>query len=88
MSGLPPCPSCNSAFTYEDGDQLICPECGHEWHARADAAQDQGDRVFRDSVGNVLQDGDTVTVIKDLKLRLSGIVKCVLPAVSGSAGHI
>tara|TARA_B100001939_G_C16541594_1_gene446519 strand:+ start:243 stop:572 length:330 start_codon:yes stop_codon:yes gene_type:complete len=60
---LPPCPECGSAFTYELDALLVCPECGHEWSATT--AQDD---VIRDSVGNPLADGDTVTVIKDLKL--------------------
>lgn len=74
MSALPACPKCQSAFTYEDGSGLyICPECAHEWPvlAVADAADD-GVKVYRDAAGNVLQDGDTVTVIKDLKLKGSG----------------
>jgi protein PhnA len=69
---LPPCPQCQSAFTYEDGVQLVCPECGHEWSAAAAAPAEEGARVYRDAAGNVLQDGDTVTVIKDLKLKGSG----------------
>jgi protein PhnA len=72
MSALPPCPSCNSAFTYEDGSNLVCPECGHEWQAGAVQAAGDEARVYRDAVGTVLQDGDTVTVIKDLKLKGSG----------------
>lgn len=73
MSTLPACPKCNSEYTYEDGGLYICPECAHEWsaHATADATAD-GAKVYRDSAGNVLQDGDTVTVIKDLKLKGSG----------------
>lgn len=73
MSALPPCPKCNSEFTYEDGGVCICPECAHEWpvHAPAEAVE-TGAKVYRDSAGNVLQDGDTVTVIKDLKLKGSG----------------
>jgi protein PhnA len=73
MSALPPCPKCSSEYTYEDGANLVCPECAHEWPAggAADAAED-GPRVYRDSVGNVLQDGDAVTVIKDLKLKGGG----------------
>jgi protein PhnA len=73
MSSLPPCPKCNSEFTYEDGGVFICPECAHEWSggAPAEAAPEAG-KVYRDSAGNVLQDGDTVTVIKDLKLKGSG----------------
>lgn len=74
MSALPPCPQCNSAYTYEDGQMLVCPECGHEWSA--DAAVSVGDdgKVVKDSVGNTLQDGDTITVIKDLKVKGSSLV--------------
>lgn len=69
---LPPCPECRSAFVYEADSLLICPECGHEW---SPGAASEGD-VVRDSVGNVLADGDTVTVIKDLKLKgSSGVIK-------------
>ena len=78
MSTLPHCPQCQSEFTYEDGSQLVCPECGHEWSAGTDAAAAGGDaaRIYRDASGNVLQDGDTVSVIKDLKLKGSaGVVK-------------
>ncbi|SDI50205.1 zinc ribbon domain-containing protein YjdM [Lutimaribacter saemankumensis] len=60
---LPPCPECGSAFTYELDALLVCPECGHEWSATTSQ-----DDVIRDSVGNPLAHGDTVTVIKDLKL--------------------
>ncbi|WP_313622552.1 zinc ribbon domain-containing protein YjdM [Achromobacter sp.] len=72
MSALPSCPQCQSAFTYEDGSLFVCPECAHEWPAQADAASDDAAKVYRDAAGNVLQDGDTVTVIKDLKLKGSG----------------
>ncbi|MCY1488720.1 putative alkylphosphonate utilization operon protein PhnA [compost metagenome] len=75
MSTLPPCPKCNSEYTYEDGALLVCPECAHEWSA--DAAADsaaEGAKVIKDSVGNVLQDGDTITVIKDLKVKGSSLV--------------
>jgi protein PhnA len=71
MSSLPPCPSCHSTYTYEDGANLACPECGHEWPAQASAAAETA-RVYRDASGNILQDGDTVTVIKDLKPKGSG----------------
>ena len=73
MTTLPPCPSCGSEYTYEDGAQLVCPECGHEWRAGEPAAVDEA-RTIRDAVGNVLQDGDTVTVIKDLKVKGSSLV--------------
>lgn len=72
MSTLPPCPKCHSEFTYEDGSQLICPECGHEWTAGVEAGGGETARVYRDASGNLLQDGDTVSVIKDLKLKGSG----------------
>ena len=75
MSTLPPCPLCQAAYTYEDGAQLVCPSCGHEWSAQAaGAAPDDAPRQVRDAVGNVLQDGDTVTVVKDLKVKGSSLV--------------
>ena len=74
MTSLPPCPRCNSAFTYVDGEQFVCPECGHEWRSTAAAADEEAARVVRDAVGNVLADGDTVTVIKDLKVKGSSLV--------------
>ena len=74
MSTLPPCPQCSSEYTYEDGAQLVCPECGHEWSAQPAAEADEGGRVFKDANGNVLQDGDSVTVIKDLKVKGSSLV--------------
>jgi len=74
MSGYPNCPQCTSTFTYEDGAMYVCPECGHEW-PRNDASEEaSGDRVYKDANGNVLVDGDTVTVIKDLKLKGSSLV--------------
>jgi protein PhnA len=75
MSGLPACPQCNSAYTYEDGAQLVCPECGHEWSRNTVEAVEER-RIWRDAVGNELNDGDSVTVIKDLKVKgLSAVVK-------------
>ncbi|MBI42953.1 zinc ribbon domain-containing protein YjdM [Marinobacter lutaoensis] len=73
MSQLPPCPQCHSGYTYEDGVQLVCPECGHEWSEAEQAAAETG-KVVRDANGNPLQDGDTVTVIKDLKVKGSSSV--------------
>jgi len=70
MSNLPACPKCNSEYTYQDQLLLICPECAHEWSADAD----NDELVIRDSVGNLLQDGDTVTIVKDLKVRGSSQV--------------
>lgn len=68
MSNLPACPACNSEFTYEDGELYICPECAHEWTAST-AIVNETTKVFKDANGNILQDGDTVTVIKDLKVK-------------------
>ncbi|MCQ8116475.1 zinc ribbon domain-containing protein YjdM [Methylomonas rosea] len=74
MSDLPNCPKCGSEYTYNDGNMNICPDCAHEWSA--DAATDSGDdtKVIKDANGNLLQDGDTVTVIKDLKVKGSSLV--------------
>lgn len=68
MSELPPCPKCSSPYTYEDGPLYVCPECAHEW-GKESAAENEGAKVVRDAFGNVLQDGDSVTVIKDLKVK-------------------
>jgi protein PhnA len=73
MSDLPNCPKCNSEYTYQDGPLLVCPECAHEWSPSAEQAE-EGARVWKDANGNILQDGDTVTVIKDLKVRGSSSV--------------
>lgn len=64
---LPPCPACSCEYTYELGALLVCPECAHEWSPEATAEDEAG--VVRDSVGNVLADGDTVTVVKTLKVK-------------------
>lgn len=74
MSALPPCPKCGSEFAYEDGAMLMCPECAHEWAPGAAAEVVEMGRVIRDSLGNILQDGDSVTVIKDLKIKGSSSV--------------
>lgn len=73
MSTLPPCPQCHSEYTYEDGDNYVCPECAHEWPRVAEAAALE-QRVWKDAHGNLLQDGDTVTLVKDLKLKGSSTV--------------
>ena len=68
MEQLPNCPKCNSEYTYEDGSLLVCPECAYEWSlSEANAAEEAN--VIKDANGNVLQDGDSVTVIKDLKVK-------------------
>lgn len=77
MSDLPPCPECSSAYTYQDGHNLVCPECGHEWSKDAGVSSNDDDAlVVKDSNGNLLADGDSVTVIKDLKVKgTSSVVK-------------
>ena len=84
---LPPCPECNSTYTWQDVGRLVCPECGHEWSPDAgegDAATGDNDGpVVRDAHGNVLADGDSVTLIKDLKLKGSSTVIKVGTRVRG-----
>ncbi len=76
MSSLPPCPKCSSEYTYDDGTLYVCPECAHEWAKEAAAEGTDQKRVVRDAHGNVLSDGDSVTVIKDLKVKgASSVVK-------------
>ena len=76
MSELPPCPQCSSAFTYLDRTLFVCPECGHEWTGDNAAEAGSGDDglVVRDANGNLLSDGDSVSVIKDLKIKGSSSV--------------
>jgi protein PhnA len=75
VSNLPACPQCGSALTYEDGTNYVCPECAHEWPVAGTAVDaTPAARIWRDSVGNELKDGDTVTVIKDLKVKGSSSV--------------
>ena len=74
MSELPNCPKCNSEYSYEDGNMYVCPECAHEWSKEVEHNSDDGVAVIKDSNGNVLQDGDTVSVIKDLKVKGSSSV--------------
>lgn len=73
MSSLPKCPSCSSEYTYEDGDMYVCPECAHEW-STVTVENVVIDTVVRDAFGNQLSDGDSVTVIKDLKIKGSSLV--------------
>lgn len=73
MSNLPNCPKCDSEYTYEDGALYVCPECAHEWGKDSDQ-QDNDTQVIKDSNGNILNDGDTVSVIKDLKVKGSSSV--------------
>lgn len=75
MTEMPPCPKCQSSYVYEDGGLLICPECGHEW-SKTDKSEDKASetKIVRDAHGVELKDGDTVTVIKDLKVKGSSTV--------------
>lgn len=70
---LPNCPKCNSEYVYEDGNLLICPECAHEWTLESEA-EEEDTLIVKDANGNLLQDGDSVTVIKDLKVKGSSLV--------------
>ncbi|TDL80330.1 zinc ribbon domain-containing protein YjdM [Peribacillus frigoritolerans] len=74
MHELPNCPKCQSSYTYEDGNLFVCPECAHEWTAEAEAENQEEQKVVKDANGNVLNDGDSVTVIKDLKVKGSSSV--------------
>lgn len=65
---IPNCPKCKSEYVYEDGTLYVCPECAHEWAAGTELV-DEFALVVKDSNGNLLQDGDSVTVIKDLKVK-------------------
>ena len=70
---LPPCPACGEAYAYELGALLVCPMCGHEWSAEnISEGSDSASRVIVDAVGNALADGDTVTIVKDLKVKGAG----------------
>jgi protein PhnA len=92
MENIPNCPQCGSEYTYEDGNLYICPECAHEWSKEASEASEEG-LVVRDANGNILADGDTVTVIKDLKVKgSSGGIKVGtkikgIRLVEGGDGH-
>lgn len=68
MDKLPNCPKCSSEYTYEDGNFLVCPECGHEWTAGAEN-HNNDELVVKDANGNILKDGDSVTIVKDLKVK-------------------
>ncbi len=73
MSAIPACPQCTLENTYQDGDNYVCADCGFEWPAQAPATEDDDAAVVRDANGNVLQDGDAVVLIKDLKVKGSSI---------------
>ena len=90
---LPPCPNCSSPYTYESGALLTCPECAHEWSLDDTAEGDDAADVVRDSAGNVLHDGDSVTIVKDLKIKGSstalkvGTKVASIRLVDGPDGH-
>lgn len=71
---LPNCPHCQESYTYEDGNLLICPMCGFEW-TQEEAQEAEEAKLIKDSNGNILMEGDSVTVIRDLKLGSSGVIK-------------
>lgn len=74
MNETPPCPECSSPYAYDDGSRLVCPECGHEWDRDAATASFAEEPAIKDANGNALCDGDTVTVIKDLKVKGTSLV--------------
>ena len=74
MSDLPKCPECGSEYTYEDRGLYVCPECAHEWSMHASEESTEDEKIIKDANGNVLNDGDTITVIKDLKVKGSSLV--------------
>jgi protein PhnA len=75
MSEIPACPECKSEYAYADGAAFVCPDCGHEWTPGGEAAEKPAtEKIIKDANGNVLQDGDTVSVVKDLKVKGSSLV--------------
>ena len=94
MSTIPNCPKCDSEYTYEEGSLYICPMCTHEWNQdAAEAVEEESGLVVKDANGNILQDGDSVTVIKDLKVKGSsdgikvGTKIKTIRLVEGNDGH-
>ncbi len=74
MTNLPSCPQCKSEYTYQDGHLLICPECSHEWDSQEVQSTTVPQKITKDAYGTVLNDGDSITVIKDLKVKGSSLV--------------
>lgn len=74
MVNLPKCPKCNSEYTYEDKGLFVCPECFHEWNLNSETGNNKDEKVVKDVNGNILNEGDSVTVIKDLKVKGSSLV--------------
>ena len=76
MKDIPNCVKCGSQLTYEDGDMYICPECGHEWAEELESVDENLPTVVKDAFGNILKDGDSVTIIKDIKVKgASSVIK-------------
>ena len=76
MNKLPYCPKCNSEYAYKDGHLFVCPECGHEWGDKSEIESTESKKTVKDANGNILRDGDTVSVVKDLKVKgTSSVVK-------------
>ena len=69
MAALPNCPKCNSEYTYEDRDLFVCPECAHEWNLESENEESDDEKIVKDTNGNILNSGDTVIIIKDLKVK-------------------
>jgi protein PhnA len=74
MTAIPKCPKCESEYTYQDGLLFVCPECAHEWNETTEEAVTEDALVIKDAHGNVLKDGDMITIIKDLKVKGSSLV--------------
>lgn len=74
MTDFPACPKCGSEYTYQDRNMFVCPECAHEWSVDGVTESTENGRVIKDANGNPLQDGDSITVIKDLKVKGSSLV--------------
>ncbi|MGL5278930.1 MAG: zinc ribbon domain-containing protein YjdM [Cetobacterium sp.] len=74
MTKLPNCPKCNSEYTYEDGNLFVCPECAYEWSMESTEEDSEDSLIVKDANGTLLADGDTITVIKDLKIKGSSSV--------------
>lgn len=74
MKEIPACPKCQSIFAYEDRNFYVCPECGHEWSPTAVPEIEMNSEAIKDAHGNILEDGDTIVVIKDLKVKGSSLV--------------
>ena len=93
MENIPNCPKCESEFTYEEGSLFVCPMCMHEWSKDSDVEEGEAGLVVKDANGNILENGDSVTVIKDLKVKGSsdgikvGTKIKSIRLVEGSDGH-